>query len=322
MGQVIYVDLRLYYGLVKVSGPDAGTFLQGQLTCDIQKVSTDLFQLGGHCNPKGRLRSLFRIYKYHDAFYLQAPKLQIDFAIAELKKYAKFSKVSITDERASLGTLGLINLGNGLANPFLDAQLKRIQTLLSESTLNFDNADLQIIKIPHSSNRYQVIGPNAVLENILNHLPKTQMQSFESWKLADIQDGLPEVWPELSEQLLPHNIQLPKLGGVSFNKGCYCGQEIIARMEYRGNIKKTMVRASIEGLETILPGTLVYAKDANNKQTEIGLVITSAKIENHTTEMLLEISKEFISSDDIPKYIFIGSIEETPLRICNCSRLS
>lgn len=311
---IISVDLTPYYGLLKISGADASSFLQGQLTCDIGKSSSQEFLLGGHCNLKGRLRALFRIFKENDVFFLQAPKSLLDFALTELKRYARFSKVNIShenEESSPTQIIGLIGIND-------------ISQFLAELPVSL-NPEISIVKIPHfqsdsqnfqagSQTRYEIIGSTSRLQNFLTILPNiSKVQNFESWKLADIRDGLPEVWSELSEQLLPHYIHLPKLKAVSFTKGCYCGQEIIARMEYRGNIKKGMIRASManSNQENILPGTRIYLdpkqrglpqdlvhnpsdpNPSDHNPTEMGLVISTAITEEGNIEILLEVSEIF-----------------------------
>lgn len=282
---ITLIDLKPYYGILKVSGPDAATFLQGQLTCDVRNISDKALKLGGHCNTKGRLRALFRIFKQAEDFYLQTPLLQIEFAMGELKKYAKFSKVTISDESASKQILGFI----GIENP---------EHFLKTYSLA-DKPNIHLIKIPHSENRYEFIAPEDFdlhSSSNISTLNQISQKDFECWKLADIRDGLPEIWPELREQILPHHINLPQLGGVSFNKGCYCGQEIIARMEYRGNIKKSMVQMRLPNAETIIPGTLL-SDIPNNHSTDNGLVVSAAltsEPEDHT-EMLVISSSSLLT---------------------------
>lgn len=171
--------------LIKVSGENSTKFLQGQLTCDITKVGAQNFvplQLGAHCNIKGRVESLFEIFKQDDDYYLLMPSSIIDHAYNLLKKYAAFSKVTLT----------IINL--------------------SEVTLPVE-------------------------------LPET----FNDWRLQQITKGLPTLFPETIGKFLPHDINLPTLNAVSFNKGCYLGQEIVARMQHLGKPKYHMVFKNISG---------------------------------------------------------------------------
>ncbi len=124
----------------------------------------------------------------------------------------------------------------------------------------------------------------------------TEIRPFQDWILLDIRSGIPEVWPETSEQFLPHSLNLPQLGAVSFNKGCYRGQEIIARMEYRATIKRHMFQASL--LETTLipaPGTPLWL---NNREEPVGMVISASPTPENTVEMLIETLDSIVANKE------------------------
>ena len=185
-----------YSGLLSVSGVDAKRFLQGQLTCDLEEVTPSETRLGAHCNPSGRIISLFRLSLFQDSYHLAMPKEMVPIAMAAFKKYAVFFKVTLTDASETL--------------------IKNKQETA-----------------PHFSH------------------------------YTDIMAGIPMIYPETSEKFLPHDINLPLLNGVSFSKGCYTGQEIIARVQYRGKSKKHLSRIrfttekSLRRGENIEEGTLV-----------------------------------------------------------------
>lgn len=155
-------------------GPDAAKFLQGQLTCDL-KTLTETPVLAAHCNPKGRIISLFWIFRHRDGVLLQMPNDLLPIAKAHLDKYRVFFKASLA----------------------------------------------------------QIEEPN--------NLPEDSQRT----RLEKIQQGIPTVYASTSEQFLPHRINLTDFGGVSFKKGCYTGQEIIARMEHRGEVKHHLYQAKL-----------------------------------------------------------------------------
>ena len=205
-----------YFGLLSVSGVDAKRFLQGQLTCNLDDLSTSQSQLGAHCNPAGRVISLFRLFLYQDAYYLQMPKLMVPIAITALKKYVVFFKASLADASERI---------NDLAE-------------------------------------------------------YCRPEPMETWHYLDVMAGIPAIYPETSEKFLPHDLNLPQLNAVSFNKGCYTGQEIIARMHYRGKLKKQLCRLSLstdlplQRGQSIEQGTLVDYCQTGYNTYEI-LVITN-----------------------------------------------
>ena len=214
-------------GLLAVTGQDAKQFLQGQLTCDIEDISSTQSRLGAHCNPQGRIISLFRLFFYSSNYYLQMPREMVPTALNALKKYAVFFKVTLNDASDSLICIG-----------YAGDQLKNVVETLPE---NINDAittnDLLIIKTADSpAPRYEIFGAFLAISTLWEKLAKqTTFVSAEAWKYSDIQAGIPAVYPETSGKLLPHDINLHNLNAISFKKGCYTGQEIIARMHIAAN---------------------------------------------------------------------------------------
>lgn len=276
-----FADLNQAYGLIAVSGPKTLAFLQGQLTCDMRTITTSAPGFGAFCNPKGRIRALFRIFLYEENYYLQLPRLLLPKTLAQLQQYARFSKITLEDVSDTWSRLGIWGTDIMTKLPKDDT----IVTLILPST--------------NTNTRAELLGPTALLQPITTYLSQQAKQaSFEAWKRLDIQAGIPEIWPETTEQLLPHYINLPALGGVSFNKGCYCGQEIIARMEYRAALKRGMFQAFLPGNTSWvpLPGTVLWRhaeKDSPGNPEPVGTIISASPAEKGT-ELLIETLTEFV----------------------------
>lgn len=202
------------YGLLNVRGSDAKKLLQGQLTCDVEKLKPGESTLGAHCNPQGRIISLFYLFQHEEAYYLLMPVSMIPIAANALKKYAIFYKVELTDVSDHFAIKGHSH---------------------SNET---DAAYFQWIPLPHSSRVLSISkrGAQSTSEKT------TDLSQKNAWKILDIEEGLPAIYPETSGKFLPHELALPQLGAVHFEKGCYTGQEIIARMHYRGKLK-TLLRS-------------------------------------------------------------------------------
>ncbi len=175
------------FGLVKISGPEAKKFLQGQLTCNLEEVSETQSRLGAHCNPQGRVLFLFRIFLFQSAYYLVLPREIVSSALLSLKKYAPFFKLELSNA--------------------------------SENS------------------------PTALME-----------QAAAEWRYFDLSQGIPQVYPETSALFLPHELKLHELQGLSWDKGCYTGQEIIARMHYKGKLKNHLYRATLQTPALPRPG--------------------------------------------------------------------
>lgn len=219
-------------GVLQISGPDAGKFLQGQLTADVLALSTGQQSWAASCTPQGRMRALFRLLRREDDFLLLMPRAVVAPLLDALKKYAVFFKASLQDASAQFQIWGLLGSATP-AGPVPSWSLTPLATLA----------------------RTLVVMPAAEAAPALSGTttPTT------SWWQAECLAGEPAVYPETIEKLLPHHINLPGIGGVSFTKGCYTGQEIVARMEYRGKIKTHLQRAEVRHAGELTPGLAVRA---------------------------------------------------------------
>jgi len=229
-----------------VEGPNAKQFLQGQLTCNLEDISPTQTRLGAHCNPQGRIIHFFRLFYYQERYYLQMPSIMIPIALAALKKYAVFFKVTLSDTSNLFNALGYC--GDQLQNYLLNIPKKTDEITESD--------DLLILKL---SGRYQIVGQPTSLKSFREKLTADNKQvSPETWTHLNFQDNIPTIYPETSEKFLPHDINLPPLNAISFEKGCYTGQEIIARMHYRGKIKNHLWHRTVNTDLTPQRGADIY----------------------------------------------------------------
>ncbi len=230
-------------GLLCIEGPDAKKFLQGQLTCNLETISSTQTSLGAHCNPQGRIISFFRLFYYQGRYYLQMQADMLPLALAALKKYAVFFKV----------TLEPVNDFNTMG--YCGDQLQYYLDKIPEKTDEIAESNgLLILKL---SRRYQIVGQTTALlwkKMIVDNQPG----SAEVWKQLNFEENVPTIYPETSEKFLPHDLQLPQLNAVSFDKGCYTGQEIIARMQYRAKIKNRLWCVSVKTEQVPQRGADIY----------------------------------------------------------------
>lgn len=211
-------------GLLKISGQNASQLLQGQLSCDMNTITAGSGIMGAHCNPQGRIISLFYIARIQDDFYLVMPQQLITTAHTALKKYAPFFKAELQDATGSYQLFGTFAVNNKC-----DASVE--------------------IALPAHTNRKIIFMP-------ASFQPSPEASDYHEWKLLDMLEGIPAIYPETSGIFLPHDINLPELNGVSFTKGCFTGQEIIARMHYRGKPKKHLYRGISP--EILAPGDELF----------------------------------------------------------------
>lgn len=237
-------------GVLGVEGKDAKSFLQGQVTCNMDDVTASESRLGGHCNLKGRLECLFRVVlipKEESPLYaLIMPKQMIPYAIKDFKKFAMFSKVSFKDLSDTMPVLGLVSNSAPLSSPHYFVQ-----------------------KTPDNLPRYEILcfTPNAFNEKY----PPLSEQQWEQW---DIENKIPAIYPETRGSFLPHHLNLVELNAISFTKGCYLGQEIIARMHYKGKIKKRLYTATHPGPLSAKPGEPIYMEGVSSSEAP-GVVVRS-----------------------------------------------
>ncbi|HNO74578.1 MAG TPA: folate-binding protein [Nitrosomonas mobilis] len=237
----VLVDLS-YLGLIRISGPDAQSFLQGQLTCDISILNGHTATYGGYCTPKGRLLSNFLIWKRVESadYWLQLPASLVQSTIKRFSMFVLRTKVTLHDETDNLVRIGIIdkNTTAVLNNCFTEI-LPRFEPLSFS-----DTSESQVIR--HSEQRIEIITTLAEATRIWKRLRHELIPAgSHCWQWQEICEGIPSIQPETQEEFIPQMINLDKIGGVSFQKGCYPGQEIVARTQYLGKLKRRMYRAHI-----------------------------------------------------------------------------
>lgn len=252
-------------GVLAVRGADAGKFLQGQLTCNIDYLSEAKATLGARCTQKGRMQSSFRILLQGDGVLLAMASELIDAQLLDLKKYAVFSKSKLTDESASWVRFGLQDADSALVSLGLD---------LAQATDSVARAN-ELIAIRVSPARAElwvrVEQGDDVRTRLAGHLPEA---SLNDWLLGQIRAGIGQVFGQTREEFIPQMINLQAVGGVSFKKGCYTGQEIVARMQYLGKLKRRLYRLTMAAGELPEPGTALFSPVHSSA---VGNVVVAAR---------------------------------------------
>lgn len=280
--------------ILGVSGPDATRFLQGQLTCDVESLAAGTSTLGARCNPKGRMLSSFRVLKLDDDNYLLAMARDLlDAQQTDLAKYAVFFKVELSDASDQWLRLGLwgAHAAQALTAASLSEQLtdSGIALTVGESTLE--------LWLPHNN-------ANPLITALTQHAQPT---SNHAWTLQQIRAGIGHVQLETRESFIPQMLNLDLIGGVSFTKGCYTGQEIVARMHYLGKLKRRMYRLTWASDNLPLPGTVIV-DSATDKA--LGHVVVAAQAGQHI-ELLAVLQSD---ATQLPTLAISNSIEP-PLQI-------
>ncbi len=258
----------IHEGVLAVRGPDADKFLQGQLTCNLNYLKDGSASLGTRCTPKGRMVSSFRILPDRDGFLLAMASELIEPQQTDLKKFAAFSKSQLSDESGVWSRFGLVGGDAALADLGLD--------LSPEAGRVVRNGALIAIRL--EGGRAELWAPAEQAETLRIQLASRLPQApLERWLLAQIRAGIGQVFGATRELFIPQMINLQAVGGVSFKKGCYSGQEIVARMQYLGKLKRRLYRLTLDGSEAPAPGIELFSPV---HRTSVGEVALAALAEN------------------------------------------
>lgn len=224
--ELALVDLASW-GLVTLTGEDKKSYLHGQVTCDVVSLTTDQSTLGGHCDAKGKMRTVFRLFHHRDGYGFMQRQSVMATQLPELKKYAIFSKVDI--EQSSDVLLGL---AGSKATEVIDREWSGAGDVRA-----IDGGTL--VKIDDQRWLFAVTADQACA--IADKLaPDAVLSDDTLWDLYDIQLALPRVDAATELEYIPQAMNLQAVGGISFKKGCYTGQETVARAKYRGINKRAM----------------------------------------------------------------------------------
>jgi tRNA-modifying protein YgfZ len=222
--------------VLRVGGMDAADFLAGQLTSDVRALLPGQSQLAAWCTAKGRAIVVCRVLCLVDQHLLVLPDDLAQDTLTRLKRYVLRSRVELSDERARWVT-------TGCAGPGVGAVLReRLGALPERPGGLIEVAGFVVVALAGYGPRYLVLGA-AESVRALWEAAAPALGSAPAWRVLEILSGVPVIHRATSETYLPQMLNLEALGGLSFQKGCYPGQEVIARLKYRGEIKRRMFLA-------------------------------------------------------------------------------
>ncbi|HEV2442364.1 MAG TPA: hypothetical protein VGT07_07565 [Steroidobacteraceae bacterium] len=268
-------------GALRVAGADAARFLQGQLSNDLGRVSAERSALAGLHNPQGRTIALLRIVELapDELLALLPRELATDVA-SRLSKYVLRAKVKVTDESHSWRITGLIACGLRMtvelhSSATAPAPLAGYPVAAGEQR----RADGRVvICVGEQPARWLLIAPAA---EAAADLPHSTPAHREVWRQLDISAGLPQVYGATSEEFVAQMLNLDVVGAIAFDKGCYTGQEVIARAHYRGRVKRRLQRFRSRGPLDLKPGDGGELADGRTFK-----VVEAARLEDGRCEFL------------------------------------
>ena len=262
---------------IKVEGDDRVQFLQGQLTQDINLISQNKALYAGFCNPKGRVLAFMLCYLNHESIHIQIDSSVQEFILQKLRMYILRSKVSLNLVNETFTCIGFVGSKALLA--------KKIQP--PKNYLDIIQSDgIMIMRLGIDDDRYQLMGETSKINDFMKlNFSEYSSMSFDDWNNLNILDGIPEIYPTTQEAFIPQSLNMDLIEGINFKKGCYTGQEIVARTHYLGRVKRRMYRAFIKSQVDLNPGDKILNKNGE----EIGQLVRSAKQNGDKTNMLIEL---------------------------------
>ncbi|MGZ8255891.1 MAG: CAF17-like 4Fe-4S cluster assembly/insertion protein YgfZ [Burkholderiaceae bacterium] len=274
-------------GVIEVSGADALAFLQSQLTNDVARLTAEQMQLNGYCTAKGRLLATFHQWRRGDDVMLRLPREILPPVMKRLSMFVLRAKAKLSDASDAWSTHAV--LGSGVA---ARAQQAGVQ-LPPSPWLGIVDGDLRIDRMPGADDapdRFLITAPSAAsVPAWCAGLPRGKP---DVWWWSEIEAAVPTVFAATQEKFVPQMINLEVLGGVNFKKGCYPGQEVVARSQYLGKLKRRMQRAHV-GLDGVAAAADVFH---SGEEQPVGTVVMAAPSPRGGTDLLFEVPIDRLGS--------------------------
>jgi len=243
-----------YLGVIKVTGKDAQSFLQRQLTNDVKQVTEVKAQLNAWCSPKGRTIANFRLFKSEEIYYIFLPEENIVSVLKRMQMFVLRDDVKLEDISYSFARIGLAGANS---QALLADCLGQTPDLTVNSTLTHN--EIIVLRVTSDIPRYVIISKAARLQKVWECLSqKARPVGTQAWKLLNILAGFPQILLETKEEFTPQMINLQLLGGISFTKGCYVGQEVVTRTQHLGILKRRLYLVKAETDQLPEAGDTVY----------------------------------------------------------------
>lgn len=255
-----------YLAVINVTGNDSATFLQGQLSCNIRELDLDHASIGAYCTAKGRVISTLLVVPYAEGFRLLLPADLQATVLKSLQRYVLRAAVKLSSD---------FIIPCGIQTPLTHLAGMSLPT---HSLAIACNDSRYYIRLPSGLPRYWL------LNNAEDKVDDFRSVGQDVWRFEDMADGIPWFAAGQTEVYTPHMLGLDRLGGISLNKGCYTGQEIIARTHYLGKNKRTLLAAFAPTTQVISDGQAII--DRSNQQI-VGHVLASQMLGQQTRLLMV-----------------------------------
>ncbi len=267
--------------LLQVDGPEATDFLQGQLTCDVRRLADGAVLPAAHLTPKGRAIATFLAWQVDSAIHLQFPRGLEEAVTRRLRMFLMRSKATIApvgDEVVRLGLWGPAAAeAAAVLAPVPDGPMRR----------SVGDGGVVVLALPGAAARHELILPAARAAEVVTQLVDAGAVACPAaaWRLLDIRAGLGWVRRETGEAFIPQMLNYDLNDGISFTKGCYVGQEVVARLHHLGEVKRRAHPGHCATRTPPAPGTALRSPDSSSRQGA-GTVVDAVVLGDGRCELL------------------------------------
>ena len=279
-------------GVIHATGVDALSFLHGQFTNDLNNVSPEHSQLSSYCNHKGRMLSIFRVYKNDDNYSAILPRDVLEQTMNKLNMFKLRASVELTNQSDD-------HVIFGIAGPDTESVLNDLDFKLPKQTHDsLHNNEITIIRLQSTNIRVLVIAnPDTAISIFKQMADKFSFATSDVWDLHDIHSGIPQITASISEAFIPQMTNLDLIDGVSFSKGCYPGQEVVARTHYLGKPNRRMYRIQIGGANNVEPAMNIFSPE--DATQPVGKIVVAQKEAADSTSALVVMRTEKKNDNDL-----------------------
>jgi len=267
-------------GVIAVTGDEAAHFLHGQLTNDVEHLGTERLLLAGYCTAKGRLLATLRIWRDEQAIYLLLPRELLPGAIKRLSMFVLRAKVRLSDQSEAWRAWAVFGAG---ADASLSALCGEVPSTAGHCVRLGDARIARLHGSARLPERFLLLAPTAEADDLSSRLRDSAPVGSGAFWWSEIDSGVPTVFAGTLEKFVPQMINFEVIGGVSFTKGCYPGQEVVARSQYRGKLKRRMQLAHSGAAAAA--GADVFAAD---EAEPAGTVVMAASAPDGGFDLLFE----------------------------------
>lgn len=280
-------------GLIAFTGEESASFLHNQLTNDVEHLGPGEVRLAGYCSPKGRMLASFLMWRNEESIFLQLPRAIQPAVQKRLQMFILRAKTKPADVSEQFVTLGI---GGGNAEAVLQTWF---DVLPAKPFTKIDHPLGTLLRVADAFGAPRFLWlasaqTAAVAAPVLNE--RLLAGGDETWRLSEIHAGVPQIGTGTQEQFVPQMVNFELLGGVNFKKGCYPGQEIVARSQYLGKLKRRTALATIGDL-SVAPGAEVYAPA--DPEQPCGMVVNTARNGAGGVDALVEMKLEALEAGDV-----------------------